>query len=750
MLDALTSAPPRKLTDFCCENMWKACSMHSMKDDDDAMSMTTSCSSCSLASSAGDYSSPTTSPRSMTSSSSSSSSPAIKESQSILAEVCDDVLVTEVDARDKNTPDNWIPRYPDLIRLTGKHPFNCEPPLSLLHSLGFITPAAVHYVRNHGPVPRISPPAVIPTSDRFRSRRARFVTGAFSGPAVSPSNISAKLIEFPKADAGSWAGYQMRVSGCLFGAQDVSLGELALALPVVTIPVTLVCAGNRRKEQNLQKQSRGFSWGAAAVSTSFWTGIRLCDILEYCGGVRRPNASSFIRRRADDSAAAEEEGVHRQLPARFVSFTGSDVLPQGHYGTGIDIGKALDPYGDVLIAFLQNGEPLLPDHGFPARVIIPGWIGGRMVKWVKEIAVTHQPPDNFYHFKDNRILPSQVHDVEMADRESWWTRPEYLFNELNINSAVCSPEHGEKLYFSALTPNETYTLKGYAYSGGGRKVTRVEVSIDGAKSWRMAAVDYPEERMSVAPDYGRYWCWSFWELEVTKGELLACALTGSKEIAVRAWDSANNLQPEVRAWNLLGMGNNCHFKVKLETQVDDGGKLSVLFRHPAVVGNTEVTGWMDDEVAVAQQAAAPSPTTAAAASSSSSSALPQAQATGTAALTSASASGSDKASSSSANTKKIPMSEVRKHTTEDDCWIVIEGKVYDCTPFMALHPGGSASILMNAGEDCTQDFADIHSKKAWAMLDEYYVGDVCEEPASPSSTATPSAASQPADRKSVV
>lgn len=367
-----------------------------------------------------------------------------------------------------------------------------------------------------------------------------------------------------------------------------------------------------------------------------------------------------------------------------------------------------------------------------------------MVKWVKEIAVTHQPPDNFYHFKDNRILPSQVHDVEMADRESWWTRPEYLFNELNINSAVCSPEHGEKLYFSALTPNETYTLKGYAYSGGGRKVTRVEVSIDGAKSWRMAAVDYPEERMSVAPDYGRYWCWSFWELEVTKGELLACALTGSKEIAVRAWDSANNLQPEVRAWNLLGMGNNCHFKVKLETQVDDGGKLSVLFRHPAVVGNTEVTGWMDDEVAVAQQAAAPSPTTAAAASSSSSSALPQAQATGTAALTSASASGSDKASSSSANTKKIPMSEVRKHTTEDDCWIVIEGKVYDCTPFMALHPGGSASILMNAGEDCTQDFADIHSKKAWAMLDEYYVGDVCEEPASPSSTATPSAASQPA------
>ncbi len=62
--------------------------------------------------------------------------------------------VTAIDARDAATPDNWVARHPDLIRLTGKHPFNCEPPLSTLMEKGYLTPASLHYVRNHGAVPK--------------------------------------------------------------------------------------------------------------------------------------------------------------------------------------------------------------------------------------------------------------------------------------------------------------------------------------------------------------------------------------------------------------------------------------------------------------------------------------------------------------------------------------------------------------------------------------------------------------------
>jgi DMSO/TMAO reductase YedYZ molybdopterin-dependent catalytic subunit len=81
-----------------------------------------------------------------------------------------------------------------------------------------------------------------------------------------------------------------------------------------------------------------------------------------------------------------------------------------------------------MVAFEQNGEPLQPDHGFPLRLIIPGWIGGRMVKWLSEIRVSATPSENHYHFNDNRILPPEV-DAERATAENWWTRPECVVHK---------------------------------------------------------------------------------------------------------------------------------------------------------------------------------------------------------------------------------------------------------------------------------------------------------------------------------
>ena len=88
----------------------------------------------------------------------------------------------------------------------------------------------------------------------------------------------------------------------------------------------------------------------------------------------------------------------------------------GTYGTSVTYGKAMDPTSDVIIAYKQNGRWLTPDHGFPVRIIIPGFIGGRMIKWLEEITVTAGESDNFYHFHDNRVMPSHV-DEELAKAE---------------------------------------------------------------------------------------------------------------------------------------------------------------------------------------------------------------------------------------------------------------------------------------------------------------------------------------------
>ena len=136
------------------------------------------------------------------------------------------------------------------------------------------------------------------------------------------------------------------------------------------------------------------------MSTSVWRGaplrdVPLRDVLRRCGGVERG--------------------------ARYVCFEGADDLPGGDgggcgYGTSIALKRAMDPTMDVMLAYMQNGEPLLPDHGFPVRVIVPGCTAGRMVKWLRRIVVTTAESDNYYHYRDNRFLPSHV-DAELADAE---------------------------------------------------------------------------------------------------------------------------------------------------------------------------------------------------------------------------------------------------------------------------------------------------------------------------------------------
>eukprot|EP00177_Eucheuma_denticulatum_P008193 GFKZ01014914.1.p1 GENE.GFKZ01014914.1~~GFKZ01014914.1.p1 ORF type:complete len:918 (+),score=135.57 GFKZ01014914.1:154-2907(+) len=525
-------------------------------------------------------------------------------------------LASDIDDRDKGSPDDWIPRHPALVRLTGKHPFNCEPPIGMMLDQGFITPVSLHYVRNHGKCPQMD-----------------------------------------------WHSHRLTISGAVGKELVLSMDEL-VQLPSVTMPVTLVCAGNRRKEENMIKQTIGFSWGCAAHACNMWKGVRLTTLLEMA--------------RVD-----RDRALH-------VCFEGpkKEGLANGTYGTSIDIATAMDPYGEVLIAYEQNGMRLAPDHGFPVRVVIPGWIGGRMVKWLEKIEVTEKPSENYYHFFDNRILPPHV-DAELAKAEGWWYKPEYLFNQLNINSAIVYPANGEQMN---LTGAGMYTIKGYAYSGGGRKVTRVEISLDGGLTWLLCKLDYPEERYSHTPRFGKYYAWMFWEYTIDKFLLLNTA-TGSGEIRCRAWDEASNTQPKDITWNLMGMGNNCHFTVKVQPK-QSSGSFALEFLHPTVPGPAS-GGWMPPPKPVAPSTAPPP-------------------------------SKSTSAPALSSMVKSYTMSEVAKHNSEESAWIVVDGKVYDATPYLDDHPGGAASIVMNAGTDATEDFMAIHSTSAKKMLEDYYIGELDE------------------------
>lgn len=531
-----------------------------------------------------------------------------------------------IDYRDQGTPDEWVPRDGRLVRLTGRHPFNVEPPIRELNKYKFITPSSLHYVRNHGAVPVLK-----------------------------------------------WEEHTVEVNN---GDQTLvaSMGDL-VNMPQRELPVTLVCAGNRRKEQNMMRQTIGFNWGPSGVSTNVWKGVTVRHLLQRVGIT-------------DDT---EMDGKH-------VEFVGIEDLPNKvgpgpfedaqwgklvKYGTSVPLSRAMNPAFDILIAHEANGEQLQPDHGFPVRLIIPGYIGGRMIKWLAQINVLDYESKNHYHYHDNRILPPQITSEESLTG-GWWYKPEYIFNELNINSAIARPDHNEMIDLRKDITKE-FTMAGYAYTGGGRMITRVEISLDGGVHWELCEITRNEK----PTPHGMYWCWTWWEYKLRVSDFI-----GAKEIWCRAWDAANMTQPTEPTWNLMGMGNNQCFRVKVHP---DGATLK--FEHPTQPGQ-ETGGWMTKisgkpnaagygRLLTTLDNAEPEPVVA------------KASTTGAA---------------------KYTWEEINKE--EERVLIVVNKRVYDCTEYLELHPGGEDSILITKGQDATEDFVAIHSVKATKMLEKYYIGEL--------------------------
>lgn len=527
---------------------------------------------------------------------------------------------TEVIEVDKKTPDSWLPRDPRLIRLTGIHPFNVEAPLSDLFNEGFLTTPELFYVRNHGAVPKV------------------------------------KEEEIPDWD--------FTIEGLVEHPIRLTLRALMQKYEQKTYPITLVCAGNRRKEQNVVRKTKGFSWGAAGVSTALFTGVMMADLLKQ---------------------AKPKRG------ARYVCMEGADKLPNGFYGTSVKLNWVMDPNRGMMLAHAMNGEMLRPDHGKPLRAVIPGQIGGRSVKWLKRLILTAEPSDNWYHIYDNRVLPTMVSPEESANNPKWWIDERYAIYDLSTNSAIAHPVHEEQLCLVGSEPN--YRAKGYAYGGGGRRVTRVEVSLDKGKTWRLANIDYAEDRYrEVSPrqlcggtldmwDRESSFCWCFWNIDIPVAELAS-----AQDMFVRAMDESMNIQPRDMYWSVLGMMNNPWFRVTISKEKD-----YLRFEHPTQpallpggwmervkkAGGNLSNGYWGEQISGEQSEAVEE------------AAVPEIKMT------------------KDDLKKTIVIDDLRKHDKEDAPWFVVNGEVYDGLPFLKEHPGGGQSIISAAGLDTTDEFMAI-------------------------------------------
>jgi sulfite oxidase len=184
----------------------------------------------------------------------------------------------------------------------------------------------------------------------------------------------------------------------------------------------------------------------------------------------------------------------------------------------------------------MNDEPLAPEHGFPLRVIVPGYIGARSVKWLREITLQEHPSTNPYLARDYKVFPPEI-NAKTVD----WSRGKTL-ESLILNAVITTPQEGETV---AAGPTR---IQGYAIAGEGAPVERVELSVDGGKTWTTATI------VERADPYA----WCFWEVTVALSP-------GDCQMVVRAWDASGQTQPEDMRplWNFKGYMNNAWQRVKI-------------------------------------------------------------------------------------------------------------------------------------------------------------------------------------------
>jgi len=301
--------------------------------------------------------------------------------------------------------------------------------------------------------------------------------------------------DIPHVDPASW---RLEVDGLVGSPLSLSLEEIR-ARPAVETAVTMECAGNGRAlvEPHVVSQP----WLLEAVGTARWRGTPVAGLLEDAGVAE--NASDVLFTGLDRGVeGGEEQDYARSVPL-------AEVLA-----------------GDALLAYEVNGVPLPPQHGFPLRLVVPGWYGMTSVKWLARITLLDAPHDGYQMRHGYRLRQHEEEDGEPITR-------------IQLRSLMIPPGIPEFLTRSRVVRAGSCEIEGRAWAGDA-EIVGVDVSTDAGATWGEA--DLGDDSL------GR-WAWRSWRFHWD-------AQPGEYELCCRARDAAGRSQPLEAPWNLGGYANN--------------------------------------------------------------------------------------------------------------------------------------------------------------------------------------------------
>jgi sulfite oxidase len=310
------------------------------------------------------------------------------------------------------------------------------------------------------------------------------------------------------------AEWRLTVTGEVKHPSALSLGDLTGMEPH-SITAVLECAGNGRAFY--RPETPGTQWRRCALGNAHFSGVRLRDLLLRAG---LKATAKHVMFRGLEEASTQSPAFIRSIP----------------------IEKALDE--DTLVATHMNHAPLTKHHGFPARAIVPGWVGASWCKWLTEIRVLDKEFEGEFMRNTYRIPREPIPPGASISHEN--TR---ALTELNTKSIIAGPVDGAAIKAGAIR------IYGAAWTSDAAEITGVEVSTDAGITWNAAELE---------GDPVRY-AWRLWSYTWKS------AVPGEHIILSRAKDSRNGCQPEIAAWNPGGYLYNAVDQITIHVQTAAGG-----------------------------------------------------------------------------------------------------------------------------------------------------------------------------------
>jgi len=415
----------------------------------------------------------------------------------------DMATITSNTVYDESVYANNPPNYPDLLVNT-RYPYNAESRLSELTD-NWVTPIGKHFVRNHCAVPDIDPEE-----------------------------------------------YTLTVTGEGVEETVFSLEDLKTKFPKVDVTTVIQCNGNRREDFHyIDGETPAFGpphWVAGAMGNATWSGPRLRDVLRASG------------MDVDNISLGKKDAPSRAWHVGLLAYDQDEVGNQ--YCCSFPFDKAIDPFGDVILAYEMNGEPIPRSHGFPVRSIVPGHAGARNCKFLEKVTITDQACKDDANWKQYAVHAPDVPVKKIAEfvvyKEELMKDPPV--QEMPVQSLITNPSPND-IIAAAKSGCKSISVKGIAWGGGGLGLNRVDVSLDNGKNFTRAdLLEKPIQQRRRSE-----WSWSFFEKTIPIPDQLRQQLEAGEKVDLvltsKAFNSAWNVQPENANYNAHGCCVNHWYRV---------------------------------------------------------------------------------------------------------------------------------------------------------------------------------------------